>query len=116
MGTVQAVHKHYKVYTDPKSGVEIGIFKNTKQQGFNDNHWTYGLRGEGFDDTYTSEKAAWNAMQATVRQVHSEIRGKTPDQLETYARKPFQHDIGKAIARAMAKKVKAKAIVMKSLR
>ncbi len=116
MGTVQNVHNQYRVYTDPKSGVEIHIWKDKKSEGYFETAWKYGTSVGQTDDLYTSLKAAWTSMQQTVRETHQKIQGMTSEQLKEYANQPYLHDIGKAIARAMAKKAVAKAIVMKSLR
>lgn len=108
MGTVQHVHKQYKVYTDPKSGVEIHIWKDTKREGYDENTWGYGVSVGQKDDNYPTLKAAWDSMMRTVRDVHEQIKGKSSDELWEYSRQPYLHDIGKAIARAMARKIDAR--------
>lgn len=107
MGTVQHIHNQYRIYTDPKSGVEIHIFKNLKSEGYDSNYWGYGTNASDTDDQFSSLKIAWQEMQKAVRQIHSDISGMNPDELEAYARGQYRTSIARHIARAMARKKKS---------
>lgn len=116
MGTVNVTHSGFLTYRDPKSGVSVHVYKNTKREGYDSNHWVFSVDFEP-DDVYGTKKQAWTAMRAAVKKTHDEIKSMTYTQLWDYSRERYRDHISRDIARAMTEKIRPmnKSIVAKRI-